>query len=223
MTHQHMNIFHHPNTPSTLNTGRMAMEVCNSQITNTLTTSQVPELDTYCELIWPKFPTGNKTTYLGVYYRPPSDKGKSLEYLSTSLNTICNSSSANFMLTGDFNLGNRHTTRSQSHTGSRTRNDRTLDLLCMSNTFLVNRVETLPPLGYHAIIFSEINLSLSKAKQLPHKVFIYKTADWEKFGKNVKETYTHIEEHQLELDIDNMWNYFKTKTTQSIHNEYQLS
>ncbi|CAC5378759.1 unnamed protein product [Mytilus coruscus] len=210
-------------------------------ITNTLITSHVPELDTDCELIWAKItPTGNKTTYLGAYYRPPSDKGESLEHLSTSLNRICNISSANIMLSGDFNLGNIDWSNSsvipskpdpslhqhlldilQDHNLTQvvdkpTRNDRTLDLLCMSNPSLVNRVETLPPLGDHDIIFSEINLSLSKAKQSPHKVFIYKKADWEKIGKDLKETYTHMEKHKLELDIDNMWNFFKTKTTESI-------
>ncbi|CAC5423966.1 unnamed protein product [Mytilus coruscus] len=210
-------------------------------ITNTLITSHVPELDTDCELIWAKItPTGNKTTYLGAYYRPPSDKGESLEHLSTSLNRICNISSANIMLSGDFNLGNIDWSNSsvipskpdpslhqhlldilQDHNLTQvvdkpTRNDRTLDLLCMSNPSLVNRVETLPPLGDHDIIFSEINLSLSKVKQSPHKVFIYKKADWEKIGKDLKETYTHMEKHKLELDIDNMWNFFKTKTTESI-------
>ncbi|CAC5420837.1 unnamed protein product [Mytilus coruscus] len=144
------------------------------------------------------------------------------------------------MVSGDFNLGNIDWSNSsvipskpdpslhqhlldilQDHNLTQvvdkpTRNDRALDLLCMSNPSLVNRVETLPPLGDHDIIFSEINLSFSKAKQSPHKVFIYKKADWEKIGKDLKETYTHMEEHQLELDIDNMWNNFKTKTTESI-------
>ncbi|CAG2224567.1 KRAB [Mytilus edulis] len=86
----------------------MSMEVCYSQSqTHFNITSHVSELDTDCKLIWTKItPTGNKTTYLGGYYRPPSDKGESLEHLSTSLNRICNISSANIMLSGDFNLGN---------------------------------------------------------------------------------------------------------------------
>ena len=61
-----------------------------------------------------------------------------------------------------------------------TRNDRTLDLLCMSNPSFINRNETLPPIGDHDIIFSEINLSLPKIKGKPHKVYQYKKANWEK-------------------------------------------
>ncbi|CAC5398665.1 unnamed protein product [Mytilus coruscus] len=43
-----------------------------------------------------------------------------------------------------------------------TRNDITLDLLCMTNPSFVNRVETLPPIGArdHDIVYSEINLAL---------------------------------------------------------------
>ncbi|CAC5368279.1 unnamed protein product [Mytilus coruscus] len=191
-------------------------------ITNTLITSHVPELDTDCELIWAKItPTGNKTTYLGAYYRPPSDKGESLEHLSTSLNRICNISSANIMLSGDFNLGNIDWSNSsvipskpdpslhqhlldilQDHNLTQvvdkpTRNDRTLDLLCMSNPSLVNRVETLPPLGDHDIIFSEINLSLSKAKQSPQSIHLQESRlgkNWKRFKRNILYTYgkTHI-------------------------------
>ncbi|CAC5356700.1 unnamed protein product [Mytilus coruscus] len=172
--------------------------------------------------------------------RPPSDKGESLEHLSTSLNRICNISSANIMLSGDFNLGNIDWSNSsvipskpdpslhqhlsdilQDHNLTQvvdkpTRNDCTLDLLCMSNPSLVNRVETLPPLGDHDIIFSEINLSFRKPNNHHTKYSSTRQQTGNKLEKDLKETYTHMEEHQLELDIDNMWNYFKTKTTESI-------
>jgi hypothetical protein len=50
----------------------------------------------------------------------------------------------------------------------------------MSNPSLINRIEALTPMGDHDIIFSEINLSLPKIKQKPHKVYQYKKANWEK-------------------------------------------
>ncbi|CAC5381690.1 unnamed protein product [Mytilus coruscus] len=49
-----------------------------------------------------------------------------------------------------------------------TRNDHTLDLLCMTNTSLVNRIETVPPLGDHDMIFSEINIFQTLTTQNIH-------------------------------------------------------
>jgi hypothetical protein len=42
-----------------------------------------------CEIVWATIKsTGNKTLYLGTYYRPPSDKGELLKQLSDSLSTV---------------------------------------------------------------------------------------------------------------------------------------
>ena len=108
---------------------------------------------------------------------------------------MCNKTNANIWLSGDFNLGhidwnipsvvpskpdpslhqnlldilNDHNLTQVID--KPTRNDRTLDHLCMSNPSFINRIETLPPMGDHDIIFSEINLSLPKIKQKPHKVY----------------------------------------------------
>ena len=58
---------------------------------------------------------------------------------------------------------------------------KTLDLLCVNNSSLVNRVETMPPIGQsdHDITFIEINQSLTKNKQQPHKIHIFKKANWD--------------------------------------------
>jgi len=49
--------------------------------------------------------SGNKNLHLGAYYRPPSDKGESLEQLNTSLYRACNKKNSFIWLSGDFNLG----------------------------------------------------------------------------------------------------------------------
>ena len=60
-------------------------------VPNLYMTSQATELDINCEIIWAKISTpGNKILYLGTYYRPPSDKGVSLEQRNTSLYKACN-------------------------------------------------------------------------------------------------------------------------------------
>jgi hypothetical protein len=56
----------------------------------------ITELDTNCEIVWATIKsTGNKTLYLGTYYRSPSDKGESLEQLNDSLSRVCNTTNAN--------------------------------------------------------------------------------------------------------------------------------
>jgi hypothetical protein len=48
----------------------------------------------------------NKSLYLCTYYRPPSDKGESLEQLGISLNRVlCKKTNSNIWVSGDFNLG----------------------------------------------------------------------------------------------------------------------
>jgi hypothetical protein len=52
------------------------------------------------------------------------------------------------------------------------------------------------PFTYHDIIFSEINLSLPKIKQKPHKVYQYKKANWEKIEQDLQTTHSHMKENQ---------------------------
>ncbi|CAC5389046.1 unnamed protein product [Mytilus coruscus] len=143
------------------------------------------DLDTNCENVWAKISyEGNKSLYLCTYYRPPSDKGESLEQLGISLNRVlCKKTNPNILVSGDFNLGhidwntpavipckpdaslhqqlidilNNHNLTQVVN--KNTRNDTTLGLLCMTNSSFVNRVETLPPIGAsdHDIVYSEIS------------------------------------------------------------------
>ena len=212
-------------------------------ISNQYTSSQVTDLEVDCELIWAKITsTNNKTLYLGTYYRPPSDKGDSLEHLSTSLNRVCNTTNPNVWLSGDFNLGHidwdipsviPSKPDPTLHQGlldilndnnliqvinKTTRNDKTLDLLCMTNPSFVNRIETLPPIGGsdHDIVFSEINLALPKIKQQPHKTFVYKKADWKKIEEDLTNCYKNIKENQNKMSLDELWTTFKNQALESI-------
>ena len=99
-----------------------------------------------------------------------SDKGESLEQLNDSLSRVCNKTNANIWLSGDFNLGHIDWNISSvvpskpdpslhqnlldilnDHNLTQvidkpTRNDQTLDRLCMSNPSFINRIEMLPPI-----------------------------------------------------------------------------
>ena len=82
-------------------------------ISNQLTSTQITkagtdlDLDANCENVWVKISyEGNKSLYLCTYYRPPSDKGESLEQLGISLNRVlCKKANSNIWVSGDFNHG----------------------------------------------------------------------------------------------------------------------
>ena len=94
----------------------------------------------------------NHSTFVSSY-RPPSDKGESLEQLAISLNRVlCKKTNPNIWVSGDSNLGhidwNTPAVIPCKHDASlhqqlldiftqvvnkNTRNDTTLDLLCMTN------------------------------------------------------------------------------------------
>ena len=71
-------------------------------------------------------------------------------------------------------------------------------------------------MGDHDIIFSEINLSLPKIKQKPHKVYQYQKANWEKIEQDLQTTHSHMKENQIHMDVNDLWNYFKNSTIDSI-------
>ncbi|CAG2219041.1 STN1 [Mytilus edulis] len=88
----------------------------------------------------------------------------------------------------------------------------------MTNPSFVNRVETLPPIGAsdHDIVYSEINLTLPQNKQQAHKVLHYKKANWEQIEKDLTETYKELKQDQDKLNLDELWNTFKTNIQKSI-------
>jgi hypothetical protein len=71
-----------------------------------LISTEVSELKTDCEIVWSQINmSGSKNLLIGAYYRPPSDKGTSLQQLELSLSRINHASNTNIILGGDFNLG----------------------------------------------------------------------------------------------------------------------
>ncbi|XP_063417026.1 uncharacterized protein LOC134699347 [Mytilus trossulus] len=216
-------------------------QLTSTQITNTGTDL---DLDTNCENVWAKISyEGNKSLYLCSYYRPPSDKGESLEQLGISLNRVlCKKTNPNIWVSGDFNLGHidwktpavisckpdaslhqqlldlLNDNNLTQVVNKNTRNDTTLDLLCMTNPSFVNRVETLPPIGAsdHDIVYSEINLALPQNKQQAHKILNYKKANWDQIEKDLISTYNQLKQNENNMSLDELWNTFKTNIQKSI-------
>ncbi|CAC5402013.1 unnamed protein product [Mytilus coruscus] len=141
-------------------------------ITKEFISSEIVELKTDCEIVWAEINiSGTKKICVDSYYRPPSDKGTSLEQLNISLNRLDNTTTTNIWLGGDFNLGhidwsipafilgkpdakqhqllldiisNHHLHQA---TDKPTRKDRILDLILVNNPTSINKLNTLPPIG----------------------------------------------------------------------------
>jgi hypothetical protein len=57
--------------------------------------------------------------------------------------------------------------------------------------------------GMDLVYLVQINLSLPKIKQKPHKVYQYKKAIWEKIEPDLQTTHSHMKENQNHMDANN--------------------
>ncbi|CAC5396555.1 unnamed protein product [Mytilus coruscus] len=165
-------------------------------ITTNLLSEEIRDLQTDSESIWVQINMTNvRKLIVGSYYRPPSDNGTSIEQLKTSLDRINQNAKSTIILGGDFNLGhinwdipctipskpdiklheqllniiNEHSL--EQIVKKPTRGDRTLDLILTNIPSIVNKVETMPPIGNadHDIVYAECALSLKRNKKITRK------------------------------------------------------
>ena len=83
-----------------------------------------------------------------------------------------------------------------------TRQENVLDLLAVNNPTLVNRVEVIPGISDHDVVFAEIDIKPQTRRQTKRKVPIYKKADWNKIEDNLKELYTKISDQICTTGMD---------------------
>ncbi|CAC5359114.1 unnamed protein product [Mytilus coruscus] len=212
-------------------------------ISTQLLSNEIRELQTDSESIWAEINMTNaRKLILGCYYRPPSDNGISLENLNISLNRINNNTKTTVMLGGDFNFGhidwevpciipgkpeiklhtqlldiiNDHSL--EQIVNKPTRSDRILDLLLTNTPSIVNKTETMPPIGNadHDIFYSECNVSLKRNKKQPIKVLQYIKADWSKIRTDLGTLLCKIKEQFEESTSNILSNTFTEALTQSI-------
>ena len=69
-----------------------------------------------------------------------------------------------------------------------TREEQTLDLILVTNPSIINKVNTLSPLGLsdHDIVNTEADIWLRKVRQQPRKILKYDKANWD----NIKSRHT---------------------------------
>ena len=165
------------------------------------------ELETDCEVTWTKFDiAGCKSVYVAAFYRPHESDKHSLEELQKSLERICNRSSSHIWIGGDFNFPGYDWAKKHVKSGCSqpeltrtfldiiadngltqtvkqpTYYENILDLFFVSNPSLVYNSQVIPGIskdGHHAV-YVELDISLTRRKKKPRKIYSYKKADWKK-------------------------------------------
>ncbi|CAG2252889.1 unnamed protein product [Mytilus edulis] len=97
-----------------------------------------------------------------------------------------------------------------------TRKDNILDLIITNLPNQVQRVEVIPGLSDHDIVFAEFAIAPSKLKQKPRIIPLYKKANWGTIKQEINTLYKHLSENQQHLCVNEMWNCFKTTITKAV-------
>ena len=197
--------------------------------------------DDTSEQLWVKLQVkGSPDLYIGSFYKPPKHTDEEhLIHLEKSINRIRQSENSHLWLGGDFNLGGINwDTYSTSPKSQNTKQCKqlldicqdnyleqvvtkpthitattqsTLDLFFTSNSSLVNKVEIIPGISDHEIVYVESSLKPRKVKKPPRKIYLYNKADTEKIKENIKNMDIVNQNISQDQNIDNLWDNFRSK------------
>ena len=202
---------------------------------------ECPKFDTNCEIIWCSVKFNNyKKLYLASFYRPPSSPPEVLDRLQESINCVFESNQRhpNIVIGGDFNLGDinwntvnpqlsNHVNMAQHEKLLQTLDDfsltqhvqvptrpasnKTLDLILSSYPNNISCVNPVPGISDHLAILFNINIKATRSFKPPHKVYIYKKADFPSFNKYMsKASMDFFESPNLQSNsVTTNWEIFK--------------
>ncbi|VDI83601.1 Hypothetical predicted protein, partial [Mytilus galloprovincialis] len=212
-------------------------------IKDTYISSPVPELDTDCEIIWCKIElAGQKNMYISSFYNPKTaNEPGYLEYKG-SIDQTASIKNCFIVSGGDFNLpgwdwkANCLKDNTQ-HVGIHqrfgdilddngllqiveepTRQTNTLDLLITNHPNSFTRVEILPGVSDHDIVFAEISVIPSRKKQAARKIHLYSKANWDTMREDINNIKNEIETMTTsKSNINDIWLVFKTSLEKSVN------
>ena len=199
-------------------------------------------LNSNCEIVWTKVHfTRNKSIYFASYYRPPNDHLQSLEALHESLTKLYRTQKIppNVVIAGDFNLPDINWSKQQitnNRTASKhnklleiinefglqnmmnnpTRIDsgNILDLILTSNPSIIVNTHTTPGMSDHEAVTFNVNLNPVHNRKPPHKIFQYKSANWDKLKDDIDQlTTTYFHRNPNSRYINENWNFFRNNLT----------
>ena len=205
-------------------------------VKNDLQSMRLDNLDSDCESIWVKILTRTlKPIFIGGFYRRDTKDIKSLTTFQASLRKVCEMKNSQVIVAGDFNLPSwdwssmtikDNPRYKQSHIDfielladlsvqqmvlEPTRLTNTLDLVLTNAPDLVPRVEVIPGLSDHNIVFFEFSVKADRKKNALRQIFLYKKADWEAIKSEMEQLERQIKEmiDSGEKSMDEIWEHFK--------------
>jgi len=211
-------------------------------IKNTLLSTDIPELQTDCEIIWAKIQlVGAKTLLICCYYQPKTSDEHSLHEFQESLNRASSPKDSILLIGGDFNLPGwdwkskvlkPNTPHPAIHhrfadclddnaltqlVEEPTRNRNTLDLMITNIPSKVLRLSVIPGISDHEAVFMELDTRPVSHKQQPRLIPLYKNARWDSMREDIKDLYTRISSMvDSGSDIDTIWSTFSSNLKSSI-------
>ncbi|KAI8514688.1 hypothetical protein Bbelb_072790 [Branchiostoma belcheri] len=202
--------------------------------------TEVPELDSGGEMLWLKLLTRNqRPLYLCAFYRPDSSDQTALEKLDTALRRAAAMKNAQLIIAGDFNFPSwdwetmtfkpnpAHTTLHRQFvdllydTGldqmvlEPTRGENTLDLVLTNCPSLIPRVEVIPGISDHNIVYFEFKTKPDALQNAKRTIFLYGRANWD----SMKEDMIALQQDFRDLkDIptEKLWQMFKSALKDSM-------
>ena len=189
-------------------------------IKDDLQSTKLDSFDSDCENIWVKVLTRTlKSVYICAFYRPDVSDTKALTTFENTLKKVAQLKNVQMIIGGDFNLPSWNWSEMKfkdkgsyrkSHEDfvdvlndcdlqqvvlEPTRASNILDVIFTNAPDLVPRVEVIPGLSDHCIVFLEYNVKVDRKKNALRQIYLYRRADWEKIKDEMS---------QLEKDIENM-------------------
>ena len=104
-----------------------------------------------------------------------------------------------------------------------TRKDNTLDLFLTNRPNKVLRVDVLPGVSDHDMVFLELDMRPVKQKQKSRKVPIYRKAEWDLMKEDMKSLHTDLEAmyDSDSIRVNDMWEKFRDTLQQSIDDHFR--
>ncbi|XP_070198749.1 uncharacterized protein [Littorina saxatilis] len=202
-------------------------------VKNDIQCADVPELNTDGELLWIKIPTyRQQPLYLCVFYRPDVSDANGLAHFETSIRRAAAMKNAQLLVAGDFNLPSYDWTNmtmkpkpryAQLHkdfvdllgdTGMEqvvkepTRRDNTLDIVLTNCPSLIPRVEVIPGLSDHRIVYFEYTTRPETLKNVARPILLYQRANWEEMKQDMLDLQAEFRETE-DTPTEDLWQRFK--------------
>ncbi|XP_033750637.1 uncharacterized protein LOC117334902 [Pecten maximus] len=193
-----------------------------------------------CEIIWAKIDiVGSTSLYLCSYYKPKTTDDRSSGGFDISIRRATQIQNASFLIGGDFNLPGIDWKNMQlkpncanqaihtdflsllDDTGltqlvtDPTRNENTLDLLITNSSTLFQRLEIMPGISDHDIVFAEMQCTPRKIAQKPRQIPLYRKANWDQIKVKLNSTFVSLPDGD-QNDVNYLWNHFKNTVSECI-------